>query len=121
MRVMHIAPAFIILVFSAAALRTFRVDYFHTGNAAEERFSLDRLVLEPLPWPGNPAKQIDETNLGKYLFEVRDRGTNRLLYSRGFSSIYGEWEATPEAKEIYRTFHESFRFPSPDGPVQILL
>ena len=29
--------------------RTMRVDYYHTGNAKEERFSLDRVVLEPLP------------------------------------------------------------------------
>jgi len=106
---------------SAAAPRTFRVDYFHTGNASEERFSLDRLVLEPTPWPGNPARPVDETNLGKYLFEVRDSATNRLLYSRGFASIYGEWETTGEAKEVNRTFHESLRFPAPEKPVQVLL
>ena len=35
---------------------TMRVDYFHSGNANEERFSLDRIVVEPLPWPGNPAQ-----------------------------------------------------------------
>ncbi|MDY7230235.1 IgA Peptidase M64 [Hyalangium rubrum] len=106
---------------SAAPVRTFRVDYFHTGNATEERFSLDRLVLEPLPWPGNPSRPVDETNLGKYLFEVRDSATNRLLYSRGFASIYGEWETTSEAKEVHRTFHESLRFPAPEKPVQVLL
>ena len=103
------------------APRTFRVDYFHTGTAAEERFSLDRLVLEPLPWPGNPARPIDDTNSGKYLFEVRDRATNALVYSRGFSSIYGEWETTAEAKEEVRTFSESLRFPQPAAPVQVLL
>jgi hypothetical protein len=101
--------------------RTFRVDYFHTGNATEERFSLDRLVVEPLPWPGNPTRAIDESNLGKYLFEVRDRETNRLLFSRGFASIYGEWETTPEAREVNRTFHESLRFSAPDKPVQVVL
>ncbi|MCY1018603.1 IgA Peptidase M64 [Pyxidicoccus sp. MSG2] len=106
---------------SAAAPRTFRVDYFHTGNATEERFSLDKMVIEPLPWPGHPARAIDETNLGKYLFEVRDRATNRLLFSRGFASIYGEWEITTEAKSLHRTFHESLRFPAPEGPVQVLL
>ena len=82
----------------SAAPHTFRVDYFHTGNATEERFSLDRLVVEPLPWPGNPTRALDETNLGKYLFEVRERETNRLVYSRGFASIYGEWESTAEAQ-----------------------
>jgi hypothetical protein len=113
----------VLLVATSAAAnpRTFRVDYFHTGNATEERFSLDRLVLEPLPWPGNPARPVDETNLGKYLFEVRDRDTNRILYSRGFASIYGEWETTPEAKELNRTFHESLRFPAPEKPVQVIL
>jgi len=106
---------------SAAAPRAFRVDYFHTGNATEERFSLDRVVIEPLPWPGHPARTVDETNLGKYLFEVRDRDTNRLLFSRGFASIYGEWETTSEAKSQHRTFHESLRFPAPERPVQVLL
>jgi hypothetical protein len=108
-------------VVSADAPRTFRVDYYHTGNAESEIFSLDRLVLEPLPWPGNPDRPLDDTNLGKYFFEVRDLATQRVLYSRGFASIFGEWELTPEAKEVHRTFQESLRFPAPDGPVQLVL
>ncbi len=105
----------------APPIRTMRVDYFHTGNAAEERFSLDRVVIEPLPWPGNPRRAIDDTNLGKYFFEVVDRRTNRVLYSRGFASVYGEWETTGEAKTQRRTFSESLRFPAPEAPVQIVL
>ncbi len=106
---------------SAAAPRTMRIDYFHTGNASAEQFSLDRVVLERLPWPGNPRRPIDDTNLGKYLFVVHDRATNRPLYSRGFASIYGEWETTGEAKTLSRTFSESLRFPAPEAPVQIVL
>ena len=56
----------------AAAVLTMRVDYYHTGNAAQEHFSLDRVVVEPLPWPGDPAKTIDTTRRGKYFFEVID-------------------------------------------------
>ena len=96
----------------AAPPATMRVDYYHTGNDKEERFSLDRVVVEPLPWPGNPAQPIDTTNRGKYLFEVVDASTGRVLYSRGFSSIYGEWETTAEAKSVNRTFSESLRFPA---------
>jgi hypothetical protein len=91
---------------------TMRVDYYHTGNDKEERFSLDRIVVEPLPWPGNMAKAIDATNTGKYFFEVTDAASGRVLYSRGFASIYGEWETTAEAKEMNRTFSESLRFPA---------
>lgn len=106
---------------SGAAPRTLRLDYFHTGNAAGDVFSLDRVVLEPLPWPGNPRRALDDTNLGKYFFEVVDRRSNRVLYSRGFNSVYGEWELTDEAKTERRTFSESLRFPMPEGPVQIVL
>ncbi len=52
---------------------------------------------------------------------ARDTQRNRLEYSRGFSSIYGEWETTAEAKESARTFSESLRFPAPAAPVQVLL
>jgi len=104
-----------------AATQTMRLDYYHTGNAAQELFSLDQVVIEPLPWPGNPQQSLDHTNLGLYLFEVIDRQTNRVWYSRGFSSIYGEWVTTDEAKKINRTFHESLRFPAPAAPVQVVL
>jgi len=113
--------ATLLLAALAAAPATFRLDYFHTGDAREERFSLDRVVVEPLPWPGNPAAPIDETNLGKYLFELRDRDTNRLLYSRGFASVFGEWETTSEAARVHRTFSESLRFPAPARPAQVIL
>src|SRR3954468_2922169 len=105
----------------AAPRRTMRLDYYHTGNTAQEVFSVDKFVLEPLPWPGNPRKPIDNTNLGKYFFEVRDQKTDRVVYSRGFASIYGEWVTTDEARTMSRTFSESLRFPEPDAPVKIIL
>jgi hypothetical protein len=103
----------------AAPPRTLRVDYGHTGDAKTEHFGVDRLVLEPLPWPGDLGKAIDASNLGKYCFEVADKATGKLLYSRGFASIYGEWESTDEAQTLSRSFHESLRFPRPEGPVRI--
>src|SRR5512140_1081105 len=100
---------------------TMRVDFFHTGNATSQSFSLDRVVIEPLPWPGSMSEKahIDNTNLGKYLFEVRDRAKGDLLFSRGFLSIFGEWETTEEAKGISRTFSESMRFPRFEQPLKI--
>jgi IgA Peptidase M64/Peptidase M64 N-terminus len=103
------------------ALLTMRVDYYHTGNATQQQFSLDRVVVEPLAWPGDPAKAIDTTGRGKYFFEVVDEATNRIVYSRGFASIFGEWETTAEAKTMNRTFSESLRFPGVDQPARIIL
>ena len=82
---------------------------------------MDRVVLEPLEWPGNLNKSIDESQLGEYLFEVREQASGKLLYSRGFNSIFGEWKTTDEALHGNRTFSESLRFPAPESVVEVVL
>jgi len=67
-----LVTALLILATSAFAAETMRVDYYHTGDATQEIFSLDRVVIEPLPWPGNLSRPADATNRGKYIFEVAD-------------------------------------------------
>jgi hypothetical protein len=100
--------------------KTMRVDYFHTGKADTEIVSLDEVVSDG-PWAGSRTRLLDDTNLGAYFFEVVDPRTNQTIYSRGFASVFGEWQTTPEAKEIHRTFHESLRFPWPKNAVQVVL
>jgi hypothetical protein len=126
MRLKNLAFTIVLLVVRAldacaGTPATMRLDYYHTGNVTEELFSVDRVVIEPLPWPGNPHKPLDATNRGTYCFEVREAGSKKLLYSRGFSSIFGEWVTTEEAKKANRTFHESLRFPAPEAPVQLVV
>jgi hypothetical protein len=104
--------------FAADAPGTLRVDFFHTGGSGTEVFALDQVIVEPLPWPGDPARALDSGEPGVYRFEVRDAGGG-LLYARGFASIYGEWITTEEAASTHRTFHESLRFPVPPGPVEV--
>jgi hypothetical protein len=82
--------------------------------------TLDRIVHDGV-WSGSRTQLIDETNLGKFFFEVLERDSGRALYSRGFASIYGEWETTPAVRSANRTFHESLRFPWPAGPVRVVL
>lgn len=100
--------------------KTMRVDYFHTGGLGDEIVSLDQVVSDG-PWAGSLTQLIDDTNLGVHLFEVWDTASERLLYSRGFASIFGEWVTTAEARTKHRTFHESLRFPWPKQPVRIVL
>jgi hypothetical protein len=101
--------------------KTMRVDYFHTSTPkGDEIVALDRVVSDG-PWSGSRNYLVDTSNLGKYSFEVIDRDTNQVVFSRGFASVYGEWETTAEAKERPATFHESLRFPWPKEPVQVVL
>jgi hypothetical protein len=103
----------------AAQPATVRLDYFHTGSATTEHYAVERVVIEPLPWAGDMRRTIDDSNRGNNLVEVRDAASGKLLYSRGFSTVFAEWRSTAEAGKLERGFGESVRFPKPDRPVQV--
>ncbi|MES2016545.1 MAG: M64 family metallopeptidase [Pseudomonadota bacterium] len=98
---------------------TVRVDYLHSGNALSEQYALEQVVIEPLPWPGNLAQNVDNTNRGQNMVEVVDAVTGDLLYSRGFSTIFSEWKSTEEANKMTRGFSESVRFPKQAKAVKV--
>jgi hypothetical protein len=98
---------------------TVRLDYLHSGNALTEQYAIEAVVIEPLPWPGNLARNDDNTDRGQNKVEVVDAKTGVLLYSRGFSTIFGEWRSTDEAGKLSRGFQESVRFPKPEKPVHV--
>ena len=100
--------------------KTMRVDYFHSGDADEEHFSVDR-ILNDGQWAGSKTKVLDDLKLGLYFFEILDKSSGQLIYSRGFASIFGEWQTIPEAQEKWGTFHESLRFPWPINSVQVVM
>ena len=106
---------------AGATPRTLRIDYFHTGNINTELFSLDQVVLEPLAFPGNLQQPIDHLLRGKYLFEAIEPESGKVIWSRSFSSIYGEWETTGEARQMNRTFHESVRMPNQEKVFDLVI
>jgi len=103
--------------------RTLRLDLAHRGNARQEQYQVKALVVEG-PWAGSRRKLRDPFPYGLHRFEIRDAATSALLYSRGYSSLFGEWRATGEAKDMAeqkprpqtRTFSESLRIPLPKAP-----
>jgi len=100
--------------------KTMRMDYFHSGTSREEHFAIDRIVSDG-PWPGSREILTDHIQLGLYFFEVIDKTSKAILYSRGFASVFGEWQTIPEADTRWGTFHESIRFPWPKKPVTVNL
>jgi hypothetical protein len=99
---------------------TLRFDYHHTGTATEEHVAPADWRVEGA-WPGSRTQLVDASGNGKYRLLVRDRQSGELLFSRGFCSIFGEWETTAEAKTAWRAFEESQRFPEPRAPAQVAL
>ncbi len=101
--------------------RTMRVDYFHTGTKGQETFSLDE-VLEEGDWPGSKVNLIDTLNLGEFMVRVFDAKSSMLIFSRGFSSIFNEWQTTDEAlRGVSRTFSETVRLPYPRKSIQLTI
>ena len=100
---------------------TLRIDTYHTGNAAEETVTLDR-VLRQGSWAGSLRHLIDRLGTGRYLATVVDPVTGVLLYSKGYDSYFGEYRTTAAAeKGVRRTFQESVLIPCPKKPVRFAI
>lgn len=100
--------------------RTMRVDYFHTSRGPDRIVTLDR-VVDDGEWAGSRTILLDELNLGNYRVVVKDAKSGTLLYSRGFGSLFGEWETVPASKQQWRTFRDSLRVPWPRQPVTVAI
>jgi hypothetical protein len=100
---------------------TLRVDYYHVGNKNTEIITLDRLFRQG-NWAGSRTNLVDASGIGLYVVEVRDSSSNRLLFSRGFDSYFGEYQTTAAAAAgESRTYHESILTPFPRQPVRITI
>ncbi len=96
---------------------TIRVDYYHIGTKGQEQITLDK-IYEEGEWAGSKIILLDTLNLGDSFVKVTDLQTNALIFSRGYSTIFSEWQTTEEAiNGVWKTFHETVRFPFPKRKV----
>ncbi len=100
--------------------KTMRLDYIHRGDVASEKFELVSAKPDGL-WAGKTYHLTDPYQLGLYFYEVYDAATNKLLFSQGFCSVFGEWQTTAEAKIANKPFKESIRIPWPKAKVNIVM
>ena len=103
--------------FTEASLR---VDYCLTGDYNTTTFSLKELIREPY-WSGSKTNLVDTLEFGNYIVKVFESGTDKLLFSKGYQNLYGEWQTTPEAKLLIKTFDESVIVPFPKERIDIVL
>lgn len=98
--------------------RTLRLDYYHCGNDTTEKFYFGRLVQDPY-WGGSKVALIDSFAYGNQMLEVRDLETKKLIYSRGFSTLFDEWQTTAESKSTACCYPESVVMPFPKVKVVV--
>lgn len=97
---------------------TMRFDYYHSGDSRSEEYFFDALKAEPY-WAGSHVSLLDTTGYGNQFFRIVDRASEREIYSRGFCTLFNEWQSTAEADSVRRSYPESVVFPYPRRPCRI--
>ena len=100
--------------------KTLRFDYIHAGNSDTAIVFQKKLKQEPY-WGGSHTNLIDTFYYGHYRLLVFDKASNKLIYSRGYATLFQEWQATDEAKMNNRSFYESVIMPFPKNTIEIVL
>ena len=98
--------------------KTLRLDYFHCGNSEVEKYYFDKLIQEPF-WGGSKNQLTDDLKYGNHFLEVRTETEGELIYSRGFCTLFDEWQTTPEAKTTDVCYPESVMMPFPKEKVVV--
>src|SRR5690554_1033195 len=91
---------------------SFRFDFLLGGNASEVKVYPQQMKQEPF-WGGSRSQFIDPHNYGTYRYKIIDSESNEVIYSRGFSTLFQEWQTTAEAKVTDRMFYHCLVFPYP--------
>jgi len=98
-----------------------RIDLYQAGDAKEETISLHRICLEGA-WPEAKTGLIPPFDYGRYVAKVYDVSSNRLIFCRGFDTMFAEYKTTsPALAGVKRVFERSLRIPLPKRPVLFVI
>ena len=100
--------------------KVLRFDYMLAGNSQKTVVYPAGMKEEP-SFGGSKTQFTDPFNYGNLKYEVFDAADNILIYSRGFCTLYQEWQSTAEAKVIERSFYEVATMPFPKNKVRFVL
>ena len=97
-----------------------RMDVFQCGTSDSSHYVFERFILEP-HFGGSKVNLIDPFNYGTNRVKVIDSQTNTLIYSRGYNTLFREWQTTEEATRMERCYEESVSVPMPRNEAYIIL
>jgi hypothetical protein len=97
-----------------------RVDFHFCGNAHQTTVFIDNIKQEPV-WGGRHYHLGNDLNLGDYRFYVLDSASGAKIYADGFDALFREWQTTPEALKMSKSFEQSLQFPYPRKSVTLII
>lgn len=100
--------------------KTLRIDYVMGGDAKSQTVFFKQMKQEP-HWGGSKINLVDIFNYGTFRFKVLDKASGTEIYSKGFNSLFQEWQTTAEAKNLKRAFYQVNVMPFPRNPVRFVL
>jgi hypothetical protein len=100
--------------------KVLRFDFMLAGNSQKTLVYPVGMKEEQL-YGGSHENLIDPFDYGNFKYEVFDAAENSLIYSRGFCTLFQEWQTTAEAKTIERSFYEVATMPFPKNRVRFVL
>jgi hypothetical protein len=101
--------------------KALRVDLYQTGDAKEETVTIHRIVREAL-WPETKTGLLFPFEYGHYALKVYEIASNKLIFCRGFDTMFAEYKTTtPALKGVKRVFERSMRIPCPKRPVLLVI
>lgn len=95
-----------------------RFDFILAGSFENVQIYPQELRKEPY-WGGSKKNLIEPFNYGSYRYNVYDLKSGILLFSKGFSTLFQEWQTTDEAKKTTRAYYHTAIFPFPKNKVQL--
>lgn len=92
---------------------TMRIDYFHIGDAKNEMITMDKIFRYGI-WAGSLTHLIDDLNNGKYYYKIYDAASNKLIFSKGYDTFFGEYRSSDDGVNgKMKSFSESAIIPFP--------
>ncbi len=98
--------------------KTMRFDFYHCGSSTEEAYFFDEVIEEPY-WAGSKEALVDESGMGVQYFQVLDKASGKVIYSKGYCTLFNEWQGSDEAKTGNCAMPEGFIFPYPKNDVTV--
>ncbi|MDX1928411.1 MAG: M64 family metallopeptidase [Pirellulaceae bacterium] len=99
--------------------KAIRVELYNSGDATESTTSLRDLYEEPV-WPENPRHLITPFEYGQYSIKLYDHASGRLIFSKGFDSMFSEYiTTTPALSGVKKVFETTTRCPMPKAKVKL--